>query len=135
MGIDFHLEFSGDLTVKEVNEIAKQIEEKLRRANPAIKEVFIHEESVSDQLQSEVSGSGTEAKWYLEHAAKRYPEIREISVISIRRSGDKLFVSLKCGFDPATTLQRTDDVIAQYKADIQRDLPDLARLEVHLEPA
>lgn len=134
IGVDLHLELSADMTVKEAYDVTRRVEAKLKSAAPFIKEVFIHEESVSDQLQSEASGAGTEIRWYLEHVARRYPEIRAVKAYNIRRSGDKVYVSLSCEFDSDSTLQKTDEVVSKYKAEVQRGLPEITRIDIHREP-
>ncbi len=134
IGIDFHLEFSAGMTVKEVNEVSKRIESKLKAINPRIMEVLIHEESVSDLLQSEESRAGTEIIWYLKHVAKRYPEIREVDRIFTRRVGDKINVSLRCKFDPSLTIERADRIVGEFQREVQKGLPEIAHIDLHAEP-
>lgn len=134
LGLDFHLEVSANMTVKQAHRVSEQIEKKLKEADPSIAEVLIHEESVEDLVDSERSGAGTEIRWYIEHLKKRFPEIKEMSKPEIRRAGDKLYVVMKCKFNPDISLKEADEVIGRFEANVRAALPEVAMIEVHKEP-
>jgi divalent metal cation (Fe/Co/Zn/Cd) transporter len=135
LGIDFHLEVSANMTVKQAHKVSEQIEKKLKEADPSIAEVLIHEESVEDLVDSERSGAGTEIRWYIEHVKKRFPEIKEMSKPEIRRAGDRLYVVMKCSFNPDISMKEADDIINRFEASVKAAIPELAMIEVHKEPA
>jgi divalent metal cation (Fe/Co/Zn/Cd) transporter len=135
LGIDFHLEVSANMTVKQAHRVSEQIEKKLKEADPSITEVLIHEESVEDLVESERSGAGTEIRWYIEHVKKRFPEIKEMSKPEIRRAGDRLYVVMKCTFNPDISMKEADDIIGRFEASVRAAIPDLAMIEVQKEPA
>jgi divalent metal cation (Fe/Co/Zn/Cd) transporter len=134
LGIDFHLEVSANLTLRQASKISEQIERKLKEADPSIIEVLIHEESVEDLVRSERSGAGTEIRWYIEHVKKRFPEIKEMSKPEIRRAGEKLYVVMKCRFDPDISMKEADDIIGRFEAGVRAAVPEVAMIEVHKEP-
>jgi divalent metal cation (Fe/Co/Zn/Cd) transporter len=133
--LDFHLEVSANMTVKHANEISSEIEKKLKAANPSISEVTIHMESASDLISRELQGGGTEVKWYIEHAAKRFPEIRTVHGIRIRRIGDRFHVVLRCRFDPKLSMKQAHEVSTNLEAAIKNAYPKIDRIDVHEEPA
>jgi divalent metal cation (Fe/Co/Zn/Cd) transporter len=135
LSLDFHLEVSANMTVKHANEISSEIEQKLRAANPNIAEVTIHMESASDLISRELQGGGTEVKWYIEHAAKRFPEIRRVHGIRIRRIGDRFHVVLRCRFDPNLSMKQAHETSTNLEAAIKSAYPAIDRVDVHEESA
>ncbi len=135
LGIDFHLEVSANMTVRQAHKVSEQIEKKLKEADPSIGEVLIHEESVEDLVESERSGARTEIRWYIEHVKKRFPEIKEMSKPEIRRAGDQLYVVMKCRFDPDISIKDADEIIRRFEASVKAAIPDLAMIEVQKVPA
>ncbi len=133
--LDFHLEVSANMTVKHADEISSEIEKKLKAANPSISEVTIHMESASDLISRELQGGGTEVKWYIEHAAKRFPEIKTVHGIRIRRIGDRFHVVLRCRFDPKLSIKRAHDVSTELEATIKDAYPRIDRVDIREEPA
>ena len=133
--LDFHLEVSANMTVKHADEISSEIEKKLKAANPNISEVTIHMESASDLISRELQGGGTEVKWYIEHAAKRFPEIKTVHGIRIRRIGDRFHVVLRCRFDPKLSIKRAHDVSTELEAMIKDAYPRIDRVDIREEPA
>lgn len=134
LSIDFHLEVGANMTVKQANSVSQLIEKKLKEADPNIAEVLIHEQSVEDLVDSERSGAGTEIRWYIEHVKRRFPEIKEIGKPEIRRAGNKLYVVMRCRFDPDISLKEADDIIYRFEASIRAAVPEVAMIEVHKEP-
>jgi divalent metal cation (Fe/Co/Zn/Cd) transporter len=135
LGIDFHLEVSANMTVKQAHRVSEQIEKKLKESDSNIVEVLIHEESVEDLVDSERSGAGTEIRWYIDHVKKRFPEIKDMSKPEIRRAGDKLYVVMKCSFNPDISMKEADDIIQRFESSVKAAVPELAMIEVQKEPA
>jgi divalent metal cation (Fe/Co/Zn/Cd) transporter len=133
--IDLHLEVSANITVKHATEISNQIERKLKAANPSISEITIHMESASDLISRELQGQGTEFKWFVEHAAKRFPEIKKVHGIRIRKTGDKFHLVLHCSFDPRLSMKQAHDASTKLENAIKSAYPIIDRIDVHEEPA
>ncbi|MGA2574379.1 MAG: cation transporter dimerization domain-containing protein [Candidatus Methanomethylicaceae archaeon] len=134
LSIDFHLEVGANMTVKQAHTVSTLIEKKLKEADPNIAEVLIHEQSVEDLVESERSGAGTEIRWYIEHVKKRFPQIKEIGKPEIRRAGNKLYVAMRCSFDPDISLKEANDIIYRFEASVRAAVPEVAMIEVHKEP-
>lgn len=133
--VDLHLEVAANTTVKQADEISDTIEKKLRAANPSISEITIHMESASDLLSRELEGGGTELKWYIEHAAKRFPEIKTVHGIRVRRLGDSLHLVFRCRFDPNLSMKQAHEVSTKFENAIKNAYPNIARIDVREEPA
>jgi len=133
--VDFHLEVSANLTVKQAHAISEQVEKELRAANPNIGDIVIHMESASDLVDREQTGAGTALKWFVEDLVARFPEVKGINEISIRRIGEKLHVETRISFDPDISVKQAHEVAYQVETAIRNAYPNIARVDIHQEPA
>jgi divalent metal cation (Fe/Co/Zn/Cd) transporter len=135
MCVDLHLEVSAHMTLKQAHQISDQVERRIRAANPNVREVTIHMESAQDRVAREMTGAGTEVKWHIEHLAKSFPEIKAAHGIRIRKVGGMLHVLLRCSFDPKISVKQADEVCTKLENVIKIAYPNIARIDVHEEPA
>ena len=133
--VDLRVEVSANITVKQANEIANEVERRLKVADPNISEVTVHMESASDLISRELEGRGSELKWYIEHAAKRFPEIKSIYGVRIRRSGNNLYALLHCRFDPDMPIKQAHDISHKLEKIVKTAYPMVDQFEVREEPA
>jgi divalent metal cation (Fe/Co/Zn/Cd) transporter len=135
LGVDFHLEVAAGMSVGQAHEVATRIERKLRAADPKISEVVTHEESVSDLTSNERSGHGTELRWYIEHVAKRFPEVKLASPPMIRRLGNhQLHVIIRAAFKPDLSMEKASQIASQLDAAIRQGFPAIVRVDITKEP-
>jgi len=133
--VDLHLEVSANMTVKQAHEVSDQIEKRLRAAKLDISEITIHMESALDRISRELNRGGTELKWYVEHAAKRFPEIKTVHGIKIRKIGESLHVVIRCHFDPNISVKQAHETSSNLEKAIKSAYPNIDRIDVHEEPA
>jgi len=132
--VDLHLEVSANMTVKQAHDVAEQIEKKLKSGSD-ISEVTIHIESASDLITRELKGDATRLRWYIEDAIKRFPEIKTIHGIEIRKLDDKTHVVFSCHFDPDVSVKHAHDVSDKLENMIRSAYPDVERIDIHEEPS
>ncbi len=136
LGVDFHLEVAARMSVAQAREVAARIERRLKAASPTISEVVIHEETVSDLTSNERSGHGAELRWYIEHAAARFPEIRLASPPIIRQIGDRqLHVIIRAVFRPDLSIERAALIASKLEVAIRQGFPAILRVDITEEPA
>jgi divalent metal cation (Fe/Co/Zn/Cd) transporter len=133
--IDLRVEVSANITVKQANEIANEVERRLKTADPNISEVTVHMESASDLISRELEGRGSELKWYIEHAARRFPEIKAVHGVKIRRSGNNLYALLRCRFDPNMSIKEAHEISHKLEKIVKTAYPMVDEFEVREEPA
>lgn len=133
--VDFHLQVSADMNVKQAHKVAEQVERKLRAASPSFSEIDIHIESASDRLSRELTGIDTGLQSYIEHAAKSFPEIKRVHRIKIHRIGESLHVDLRCHFDSSIKIGKADEIASELEKAIKREYPQIERVDIHEEPA
>jgi divalent metal cation (Fe/Co/Zn/Cd) transporter len=132
--VDLHLEVSANMTVKQAHEVADQVEARIKAANPDISDITIHMESASDWVSKERSGVDTELALYIEHLAKRFPEIKGIHGVIARKVGEDLHVVFHCNFDANTPIDKAHDVTKELEKAIRDAYPKITRIDVHEEP-
>jgi divalent metal cation (Fe/Co/Zn/Cd) transporter len=133
--VDLHLEVSANMTVKEAHRVADQVEKRMKAADPDVSEVTVHIESASDRISRELAGIETELESYVEHVAKRFPEIKEVHAIRVRRFGDAVHLVLHCTFDSGLSIQRAHELSSALESAIKKAYPNVARIDIHEEPA
>jgi len=133
--VDLHLEVSANITVKQAHDISDQVEKKIRLANPNISEITVHMESAQDRITRELEGGRTELRWYLEHAAKRIPEIKTVHGIKVRKVDGALHVVLHCHLDPNISMKQAHEISIKLENVIKSAYPEVSRIDIHEEPA
>jgi divalent metal cation (Fe/Co/Zn/Cd) transporter len=133
--VDLHLEVSANMTVKEAHDVADQVEKKIKAASPNISEVTVHMESASDRISRELTGVETELESSIEHVAERFPEIKCVHGISVRKVGDSLHVVFRCHFDPNINMKKAHEISNKLESALRSEYPNIARIDVHEEPA
>jgi len=133
--VDLHLEVSANMTVKQAHHVADQVEKRIAATRPEIADITVHIESASDRISRELAGIGIELKSYIEHVAGRFPEIKGVYGVSVRKYDDKLHLVLQCRFDPKLNIQRAHEISSQLESAIRTMYPNVARIDIHEEPA
>jgi len=133
--IDLHLEVSANMTVKQAHEVSEQVETRIKAANPNISKITVHMESASERISKELTGVETEMESYIEHVAERFPEIKHVHGIEIRRVSDYLHIVLQCHFDPNINMKKAHEISNSIEREIRSTYPQVARIDIHEEPA
>jgi divalent metal cation (Fe/Co/Zn/Cd) transporter len=133
--VDLRLEVSANMTVKQAHAIASDVEKKLKAADPNISDVTVHMESASDLVSRELLGRGTELRFYIEHVARRFPEIQAVHGVKIRRNHGTLNVVLRCRFDPQMNIKQAHEITRKLESTVKNAYPMVGELEVREEPA
>jgi divalent metal cation (Fe/Co/Zn/Cd) transporter len=133
--VDLRLEVSANMSVRQAHAISSEVEKRLKAADSNISDVTIHMESASELVSRELEGRGTELKWFIEHIAKRFPEIKSIQGIKIRRDGEGLHVVLRCRFHPRMPIKQAHEISRELERSVKGAYPLVRGLEVQEEPA
>jgi divalent metal cation (Fe/Co/Zn/Cd) transporter len=134
LNVDMHLEVSSRLTVKQAHDIADQVETAMKFANPSFSKVVVHIETASERVSREMAGIETELESYVLHIAKKFPEIKDVFDVEIRKAGDALHMVLRCHFDANLSIQKAHQISSQLEKEIRRAYPKITRIDVHEEP-
>lgn len=132
--VDLHLEVSANMTVKQAHDVADDVEERIKTANPSVSGVTVHIESASERISRELSGVETELESYIEDVAKRFPEIKNVCNVRIRRFGNIIHVVLECQFDSRLTIKKAHEISNKLESMVKKAYPSVARIDIHEEP-
>ncbi len=133
--IDLHLEVGANSNLKQAHDISDEVERRLKAADLNLSEVVIHMESASDLISNELRGGESELKWYIEHVADHFPEIKAIDRVRTRKIGNKTHVVLRCLFDRSINMKQAHEILDKLENLIRNAFPDVERIDVHEEPA
>jgi divalent metal cation (Fe/Co/Zn/Cd) transporter len=133
--VDLHLEVSANMTVMQAHEVADQVERKIKAANSNIADVTVHIESASERVSRELAGVETELESYVTHVAGRFPEIRDVCEVKVRRFGNAIHLVLHCRFDPNLRIEKAHEISSKLEKEIKSAYPTITRIDVHEEPA
>ena len=134
--VDLHLEVDDHLLLHQAHGLASHIEQDLRAELPRIARVNTHIESRGTGV-----GSGRDV------TAEEAPLVERVKRITdgivgrdcchntlVRRQGDRLSVSLHCGFDPNLPVIEAHRLSSRIEEALKRDDPMIDQVLVHTEP-
>jgi divalent metal cation (Fe/Co/Zn/Cd) transporter len=132
--VDFHLEVSANITIKQAHDISEEVERRIRALNLGFEDVTVHIESASDRISREMIGVDAELELYIEHVAKRFPEVKKVHDIEVRRIGGNLHLVLHCHFDPEISLEKAHEISNEIEKAVRSEYPSVTRIDIHEEP-
>ena len=130
LGVDIKLQLDESSTRQQAVEIESKVAQTLKDSDPRISEAVIHKDSVSHLVFSEQWGHGTELTSYVEHLAKRFPELAWVGPLTSKRAIDGVHLVDRIAFRPGTD----SDAIARIKSTLETALekayPAIVRAEI-----
>jgi cation diffusion facilitator family transporter len=134
--VDLHIEVDDHLLLHQAHELASHIEQDLRADIPRIARVNTHIESRGTGV-----GSGRDVTAEEGPVVERVKRITDGIVgrecchnILIRRQGDRLSVSLHCGFDPNLPVIEAHRLSSCIEEALKQEVPAIDQVLVHTEP-
>ncbi|MGB8960081.1 MAG: cation-efflux pump [Candidatus Aminicenantales bacterium] len=134
--IDLHLEVDDHLLLHQAHDLASHVEQDLRAEIPAIARINTHIESRGTGI-----GSGRDVTAEEGRVVERVKRIADGIVgrpcshnILIRRQGDRLSVSLHCGFDPNLPVIEAHRLSSRIEEALKMEIPEIENVLVHTEP-
>jgi cation diffusion facilitator family transporter len=134
--VDLHLEVDDHLLLHQAHELASHVEQDLRADIPAIARVNTHIESRGTGV-----GSGRDV------TAEAGPLVEQVKRITdavagracchnilVRRQGDRISVSLHCGFDRNLPVIEAHKLSTRIEEALKTEIPEIEQVLVHTEP-
>lgn len=131
--LDLVLEVGANMAIKQTREVSQEVEKRIRRIIPNLAEVNVHPETALDRISRERSGVDTDLKWYVVHVAKRFPEIRNVRGIKVRRVGGDLNVIIECVFDPDLRVRKATKLSNELGRLLRTAYPEVAHIIIKKE--
>jgi cation diffusion facilitator family transporter len=134
--VDLHLEVDDHLLLHQAHDLASHIERDLRAGLSAIKRVNTHIESRGTGI-----GSGRDVTAEEGPLVERVRRITDAVAgracchnILVRRQGDRVAVSLHCGFDRNLPVIEAHRLSSRIEEALKKELPAIDHVLVHTEP-
>jgi len=134
--VDLHLEVDDHLLLHQAHDLASHIERDLRADIPTVSRVNTHIESRGTGV-----GSGRDVTAEEAPLAERVKRIADGIVgrdcchnILIRRQGERLSVSLHCGFDRDLPVIEAHRLSSRIEEALKAEIPAVDQVLVHTEP-
>lgn len=131
--LDLMIEVSANMTIKQTLEASQELERRIRAIIPRLAEVNVHAETALDRISRERAGGDTELKLYVVYVAKRFPEIRNVRGIKVRRVGGDLDVIIECVFDPDLRVRKATELSNELGRLLRTAYPEVAHIIVKKE--
>ena len=134
--VDLHLEVDDHLLLHQAHDLASHIEQDLRAEIPRLARINTHIESRGTGV-----GSGRDVTAEEGTLVERVKAITDAIAgracchnILVRRQGDRLAVSLHCGFDRNLPVTEAHRMSSRIEEALKRDNPAIDQVLVHTEP-
>ncbi len=134
--VDLHLEVDDHLLLRQAHELASHIEEDLKADISAIKSVNTHIESRGTGVGSgvDVTAAEPEVVETVRRVADAVVGRSCCHSVMVRRQGDRLSVSLHCGFDKDLPVIEAHRVSSRIEEALKKEIPAVDSVLVHAEP-
>ena len=133
--VDLKVEVSANMTVKQAHMVSDQIQHECRQAIPDLGEITVHLESAAELIANELEGRGSELRWFIDHAAKEFPEIKAVRSLRIRKTGETYSLALRCKFDAGMTIKQAHEVSLKLATEVRTAYPKVDQIDIQEDPA
>jgi len=134
--VDLHLEVDDHLLLYQAHDLASHIEQDLRADIPAIARINTHIESRGTGV-----GSGRDITAEVGPLVERVRAVTDAVAgracchnILVRRQGERLAVSLHCGFDRDLPVVEAHRLSTRIEEALKAEMPEIEQVLVHTEP-
>ncbi|MGB5932494.1 MAG: cation-efflux pump [Anaerolineae bacterium] len=132
--VDLHLEVDESWRVEEAHGLAGRLEGRMREEIPEIAEVYVHMEPMEALEGGELLGDEELVAREAEKAVREMGDLKECREVSVRRSGEKLFVSLNCVLSQNLPIGQAHEVSIRLERRLKERLENVGQVLIHLEP-
>lgn len=132
--IQLDLEVNSALTLQQAHDISVDLEASLKRDFNCWR-VSIHIEPMSEPLVASRLAEKAATVAQIERIARSHDAILRVHNIALNQAGAMINVAMDCVFDPATTVSGAHLVVEQFERHLRHQLPILAEVLIHAEPA
>ena len=135
--VDFHLELDGDLPLDAAHAIATRLENRIKTLDQRITLVSTHIETADCHLSGQKSVRVGEdgMAWSIRKLVGTFPEIEDVTRISVQRKEGKIRVGMCCSFGSAHSVKQAHDVAEKLEGVIRANHPEVDVVSIHMEPS
>lgn len=132
--VDLHLEVDESWRLEKAHDLASRLERRIREVMPEIAEVYVHMEPMEALEGGEVAGDEEVVAREVEKVVREMGDLKGCRGISVRRSGEKLFVSLNCLLSQNLPIGQAHELSMRLERRLKERLKNVDQVLIHLEP-
>lgn len=133
---DLHLEVAESKTLREAHDFVTGVEAEIMRECPELASVLTHIESEPEKIERhETVAHDKSLRDKLRRSATRFPRIKDVHDVTVRRVGEHTYVSCHCTLPDEMPMAEAHAVITDLEALFKKETPGVTRVFIHPEPA
>ena len=140
LALEMHIGVDPTLSLGEAHALVDRLEKDILERSPEVKWVHTHIELASSQVQ-QVDGEtlrvSSQVRSVVAAVVAEIPHLFNPHNLRMRRNpqdGNLIYMSLECTVDPELPVTRAHQLASRLENELNRRLPDVAEVSVHLEP-
>ncbi len=135
--LEFHLEVSDSLTLRQAHELVDRVEEEIRAEAPDVASINTHIENAEAHIEKAAPQTAEQAadmRQRLKIIAENHSQVKDCHEVSIRRVRDRVFVSCHFHLDGDLPIASVHEITADVEARFRLEFPQIFRVTIHSEP-
>lgn len=136
--VDLHIEVPAELTLEQAHEQVSHLESAILEELPQVRDIHSHIEPMSTPMppgSALIPEAEKELGAQIANIVRGLPAIRGFDQLYIRPDPDGYDIALHCQTDPSLSVAEAHRLADQVEKLIQRQIPGISRVLVHVEPA
>ncbi len=134
--LEQHLEVPESLTLRAAHDLATRVEAEMHAEIPEIQSILTHIESEHSTIERDARRSSDRAiEVRLRAIANEFPEILDVHDVTIGLIGGHLQISCHCTLLDDMPMSQVHALITQLENSVKAEMPEIARVFIHPEPA
>lgn len=130
-----HLEVSEQMPLRDAHDFVSRIEAEILRDCPELTHVLTHIESEPEKIEHpQAVERGETIERRLRATAAKFPGVRDVHDVSVRRVGEHTYVSCHCTLPDDMPMAEVHSVITDIEGKFKRESPGITRVFIHPEP-
>jgi cation diffusion facilitator family transporter len=131
--VSLHVQVDPSLPLDKAHEIAETVEHGIEQSVPEVRRVTVHLEPSMPESGSGMIVDDKDVSDAIRSVVQEYPDVLEISSITIYTVGEKLHISVHCRFGGEENISEVHDLVSRIENSIRQKFSS-AIVTIHSEP-
>jgi divalent metal cation (Fe/Co/Zn/Cd) transporter len=131
--VSLHVQVDPSLPLDKAHQIAESVERGIEQSVPEVRQVTVHLEPSMPESGSGIIVDDKDVSDAIRSVVQEYPDILEISSITIYSIGGKLHINVHCIFAGEENISAVHDLVSRIEDSIRQKF-STAVVTIHSEP-
>ncbi|MDH3942997.1 MAG: cation-efflux pump [Anaerolineae bacterium] len=132
--VELHLEIQDNATLGQAHELADQFEARVRQRWPQIERILTHLEPIHNQVLPPRASPDETLEGMIREMLSAHISISQILEVNLLHYSGHLSAMVKITLPADTPLEDAHDLSERLQSEMLREIPQLQRATIHLEP-